>query len=181
MTGTFQLDAKKQFFQPHVVSPQRRRPLSSAAGRERLLHVVRRRRPLRQLLRRQPSALRRQRRQGDGLGEGRLSARRRASSRRNWRRWTPRVRTRGTRRGRRSCSVSTTSSPRMSRRGATHADDRRSDRQGAGRRAALPPGPVLPAAELRDVAPARRERSPLLMEGIALTGAWVDKERACCR
>ncbi len=35
------------------------------------------------------------------------------------------------------------------RRGAAHADHRRSDRQGASRRAALPPGPVLPAAELR--------------------------------
>ena len=47
----------------------------------RLLHVLRRRRPVRHLLRRQPSALRRQRRQGDGVGQARLSARRRRCSR----------------------------------------------------------------------------------------------------
>ena len=56
--------------------PRGRRPFSSEPGRERLLHVVRRRRPLREFLRRQPSALCRQRREGHGVGEGRLSARR---------------------------------------------------------------------------------------------------------
>ena len=41
------------------------------------------------------------------------------------------------------------------------------------------PGPVLPAAELRVGGAARRATAttPLLMEGIALTGAWVDKEQ----
>ena len=60
------------------------------------------------------------------------------------------------------------------------ADDRRGDRPGAGRRAALPARPVLPAAELR----AARVRvrtddhvAALPMEGLALTGAWVDKEK----
>ena len=64
-------------------------------------------------------------------------------------------------------------------RRAADADHRRSDRQGAGRGAALPARAVLPAAELRVGAPRVRERRrrPLLMEGIALTGAWVDKER----
>ena len=41
------------------------------------------RRPLRHVLRRQPPALRRQRRQGDGVGQARLSARRRAVRRRD--------------------------------------------------------------------------------------------------
>ena len=56
------------------------------------------------------------------------------------------------------------------------------DRQGAGGRAALPARPVLPPAELRDGG-ARASRSTARraarcsMEGIALTGAWVDKER----
>ena len=44
------------------------------ARRERLLHLLRARWEVRHLLRRQPSALRRQRRQGDGVGQGRLPA-----------------------------------------------------------------------------------------------------------
>ena len=42
------------------------------------------------------------------------------------------------------------------------------------------PGPVLPAAELRGAGRARARspgEPPLLMEGIALTGAWVDQEK----
>ena len=38
--GTFQLDAKKKFFQPHSVVAERRRALSRRARRERVLHVV---------------------------------------------------------------------------------------------------------------------------------------------
>ena len=52
--------------------------------------------------------------------------------------------------------------------------------QGARRGAPLPARPVLPAAELRAAQPARARRRPrasMLMEGIALTGAWVDKEK----
>ena len=75
----------------------RRRTVRARARSERLLHVVRARRPLRQLLRRQPSALQRQRREGDGLGQGRLSARRGALRRRRWRRSTRRRSRRATR------------------------------------------------------------------------------------
>ena len=61
------------------------------------------------------------------------------------------------------------------------ADHRRSDREGAGGGAAFPSRPVLSPAELRDARAARRARTardiPLLMEGIALTGAWVDREK----
>ena len=43
------------------------------------------------------------------------------------------------------------------------------------------PGPVLPAAELRVGAPhvpaIDGDAVTLVMEGIALTGAWVDRER----
>ena len=38
--GTFQLDAKKKFFQPHRVVGERRRRLPSHAGSERLLHLL---------------------------------------------------------------------------------------------------------------------------------------------
>ena len=51
----------------------RRRRVHPRARSERLLHLVRPRRPLRQLLRRQPPALQRQRGQGHGLGQARLS------------------------------------------------------------------------------------------------------------
>ncbi len=57
------------------------------------------------------------------------------------------------------------------------ADDRRSGGARAARRAPLPAGAVLSPAEFRD----RSRRMPtgtrLAMEGIALTGAWVDRER----
>ena len=39
------------------------------------------------------------------------------------------------------------------------------------------PGPVLPAAELRDARAARVDGTRLAMEGLALTGAWVDREQ----
>ena len=88
--GTFQLDAKKKFFQPH--QRQRRNgdgtlppvaPIRTASSRRTT------RRPVRHLLRRQPSALRRQRRQGDGVGQGRLSARSSSCSPTSWRRSIP--------------------------------------------------------------------------------------------
>ena len=128
----------------------------------RLLHVLQRRRPVRHLLRRQPPALRRQRRQGDGVGQGRLSARWSSSSRselaaldplrqaerdRDWAALTARLDDRAER-------------PRRRRR-AAHADDRRGDRQGAGGGAALPAGTVLPAAEFRIGGAARRVRRPV--------------------
>ena len=49
--------------------------------------------------------------------------------------------------------------------------------QRAGGGAALSPRAVLPAAELRVGVAPRGGGVPLLMEGIALTGAWVDKEQ----
>ena len=39
------------------------------------------------------------------------------------------------------------------------------------------PGPVLPPAELRVARAARRRARALAMEGLALTGAWVDREQ----
>ena len=39
------------------------------------------------------------------------------------------------------------------------------------------PGPVLPAAELRDARAPSVDGTRLMMEGIALTGAWVDTEQ----
>ncbi len=69
--------------------------------RGRLLHVARHRRQVRHLLRRQPSALQRQRRQGDGVGQARLSARRGAVRRRD--------------RGARSCSSSRSAKTRGDR------------------------------------------------------------------
>ena len=73
---TFQLDAKKKFFQPHSGRRERRRPVPARRPiADGFFTSLRRRRPVRHLLRRQPSALRRQRRQGDGVGQGRLPPR----------------------------------------------------------------------------------------------------------
>ena len=52
---------------------ERRWHVSPRGGAERLLHLLCARRAVRHLLRRQPSPLRRQRRQGDGVGQGRIS------------------------------------------------------------------------------------------------------------
>ena len=111
----FQLDAKKKFFQPHAVVARCDRPSSPDAGRERLLHVVRRRRPVCELLRRQPSALCRQRREGHGVGERRLSSPRPTVRGGAGCAWTRRRRTRGTRRGRRWCAGSMAISTRTSK------------------------------------------------------------------
>ena len=77
------LDERKQFFQPHSRGRAKRRRTGScdacaADGRTGVLHRVLQRRKAHHLLRRQPSRLRRQRRQGDGLSEGRIPADRRA-------------------------------------------------------------------------------------------------------
>ena len=67
------------------------------------------------------------------------------------------------------------------RRRPSDADDRRSDRQGAGGGAAFHPGQFYRLQNYESLAhecPGRhRPTVPLLMEGIALTGAWVDKEQ----
>ena len=130
-----------------------------AAGRERLLHVIQRRWPLRELLRRQPPTLCRQRGEGDGVGEGRLPSRRQPL-------YDGTVFARCIDPGRTGCRVGgACAAPRRRfqrarpRGCAAHADHRRSDRPSARRRPALPSGPVLPAAELRIDRCARR-RSP---------------------
>ena len=74
-SGTFQLDSRRKFFQGFR-AVKGGRGLRARAGSRRLLHVVQQRRPLRHLLRRQPPRLQRQRRQGDGVREAWLPARR---------------------------------------------------------------------------------------------------------
>ena len=113
-------------------------------------------RPVRHLLRRQPSALRRQRRQGDGLGEGRLSAGGRAVRERARALDPARQPERDARWRALVARLDDGAASRASRSRPADADDRRSDRQGAGGGAALPPRPVLPAAELRGARRGRR-------------------------
>ena len=104
---------------PGLPRRARERRRDADAGPGRVLHLVQRRRPADLVLRRQPPALRRQRRQGDGVGQARLPARggalrrrdRRRSIRRRSRRATPPgtrlVRTLDARAaGRRSCAWS---------------------------------------------------------------------------
>ena len=177
--GTFQLDAKKKFFQPH-----RRRARTATAASistpdpDGFFTSYDARRPVRHLLRRQPPALRRQRRQGDGVGEGRLSAGRRAL----------RARAGGARSG--AAGASATRRGRGWSRGSTTSSSRDVEdvvrltptivevivkAPAAARH--FQPGQFYRLQNYESVAPRRRGRSPLLMEGIALTGAWVDKER----
>ena len=153
--GTFELDARKKFFQPHTRRAGRRRPASrSTPDANGFFTSYDARRPVRHLLRRQPPALRRQRRQGDGVGQGRLPARRRAvrrrAARRSIRAGQP---ARDARVGAR-CVRALDDELTAARRGrrAPDADDRRGRREGAGGGAALPARAVLPAAELRDAA-----------------------------
>jgi len=55
--------------------------------------------------------------------------------------------------------------------------NRRSDRQGAGcRENTFVRGSSIACKNFESLAP-RGRRVPLLMEGVALTGAWVDKDR----
>ena len=74
---------------------------------------------------------------------------------------------------------------RRARSRAPDAEHRRSDRACSARRARFQAGPVLPSAEFRDAAPHERRRiereqaaarNRLAMEGLALTGASVDRE-----
>ena len=104
--GSFQLDEKRKFFQPHEVVPRCHRPSSSDPELEWLLHLVPRRRPVCELFRRQPPAVCRQRREGHGIGERRLSAPCPAVRGGGVCLAGVRRRTRGTRRGRRWCAGS---------------------------------------------------------------------------
>jgi hypothetical protein len=67
--GSFQMDSKKKFFAAHQVAKKTDgslalEPVGKGVG---FLHVLQQRRPLRELLRRQPSFLCRQRRESDGV------------------------------------------------------------------------------------------------------------------
>ena len=112
--GSFELDGKQKFFQGFKAvrrrATARARTSTLEPDAERLLHVAQHRRQVRHLLRRQPPALRRQRRQGDGLGEARLPARRRrcspTRSRRSIRREQPAREARVAAPGRRSSTIS---------------------------------------------------------------------------
>ena len=78
--------------------------------------------------------------------------------------------------GGRSPASSTTSwRPTVALGRAADADDRRGGRARARRRAPLRARAVLPPAELRGAVARRSNGSRLMMEGLALTGAWVDK------
>ena len=178
------LRARRQgssFFQGFRAVRTRPGGLALEADAERLLHLLRPRRPLRQLLRRQPPALQRQRRQGDGLGQGRLSARRRALRRRRSRR-----------------SIRRRSRNAIARWAALVA--RFDDQLLARVERVVRLTPTIVEVIVRAPAAARHfhpgqfyrlqnfERgsvrvrtddhvAALLMEGIALTGAWVDREQ----
>ena len=60
---------------------------------------------------------------------------------------------------------------------AADADHRRGRGRGAGRRAQLRARPVLSPAELRGPRSKKVDGTLLTMEGLALTGAWVDKDK----
>ena len=147
--GSFALDGKARFFKGFAAVPAGAGGVHPRARSERLLHLVRPRRPLRQLLRRQPPALQRQRGQGHGLGQARLSQGGRALRR-------------GA--GGAGSGGAAGARPRLAGAGgaarrpaagpgragdAADPDDHRGDRAGPGRGPALPSGPVLPPAELR--------------------------------
>ena len=161
--GSFAFDKWKQFFQAHtaVVDDDGKLVVDACRAEGRLLHELRRRRARGELLRRQPPALRGQRRQGDGE--------RAATPSRTWSR------------------SSATTSPRLgdepqaardARRRALFAQARRrapsrsctrscgsrrpSSRSSCARprrRAQFSPGPVLPPPELREHS-RRRRRAP---------------------
>ena len=165
--GTFELDAKAKFFQ----AARARRAAATAAftleppDAERLLHVATTHDgTLRQLLRRQPPALRRQRRQGDGVGARTATRtsrrcsptrspalRRRRRSRRATRAWrafadAPRRRARAPR----SCDVD-----------PPDADHRRGGRARAGGGAPLPArASSIGCRTTRSHAPLRRRHAP---------------------
>ena len=77
--GSFALDGKQKFFKGFRAVPGGAsgdaNKFTLGTGPGRLLHVAQHRRQVRHLLRRQPPALQRQRRQGDGVREAWLSAR----------------------------------------------------------------------------------------------------------
>ena len=135
------------------------------------------------LLRRQPSALRRQRRQGDGVGEARLSARdarcSRASSRRSIRRGSPE---RDAAWRQLTATLDDELLARVVEVVRLTPTIVEVDRAGAGGGAALPAGAVLPAAELRVDGARGAGGVPLLMEGHrAHRRVGRQASAACCR
>ena len=183
---TFQLDAKKKFFQPHRVRAEWRRPLPSSrrmptgssrpttrtAGSSRY-YGDNHPRYAGNVVKAMASAK-------DGYPQGASS-----SSRDELARLDP-ARQAAARRRLASPDRDAGRRVHRARRGRRppDADDRRSDRQGAGGGA----GTSIRVSSIGCRTSSRSRRAcadgatmPLLMEGIALTGAWVDKERVCCR
>ena len=144
-----------------VERERRRRRSSCTPDPDGLLHLVQRRRPVRHLLRRQPPALRRQRRQGDGVGEGRLSARGRRCSPTSWRALDPAAQPRarrGVARARRRGSTTSSLAHGRGRR-AADADDRRGDRAARRpRRGTSSPGQFYRLQNFESLAPRVRRR-----------------------
>ena len=132
-------------------------------------------RPLRQLLRRPAPELLRQRGEGDGRGEARLSRGVAAC----WPRApaTARVRRRPDR------ALPRRPARHRARGAPADADHRRGGDPRPRRRARLPSRPVLPACRTTKCSrraidePGDRRARVLSMEGLAMTGAWTDPER----
>ena len=74
--GSFALDAKKKFFQPHAVTLNGDGRFHAKPDADGFFTSYRVRRPIRELLRRQSSTLCRERRKGDGISERWVSAHR---------------------------------------------------------------------------------------------------------
>ena len=120
-----------------------------AARSERVLHLARHRRQVRELLRRQPSALQRQRGESDGVGQAWLPACRRAVRRSHRGAQSGRAAATGGRLEHAGLDARRPAARARRARGAPDPDHRRGDRPRARGGAALPSRAVLPVAELR--------------------------------
>ena len=132
------------------------------------LHGPARRRTGGELLRRRPSGLRRQRRQGDGQREAGRAPGERAHQRPGAGGRDGRCRLHGPDRGR----------PARHRRAGNPAEppNRRACRQGAGGGPRLRPGPILHGCRISKGTAPHDGGGPAAFEGLALAGAWADPE-----
>ena len=183
--GSFALDNKQKFFKGFKAGEERTRHTQLAAGSERFLHLARHRWQVRELLRRQPPALQRQRGEGDGVGEAWLPARRRVVRRSHRGAQSGRAAATRARLGHAGRGARRPAARARRARGAADADDRRGDRSRARGGAALPSRAVLPVAELR--AP-ESSRAPRRSRRVAADGrdrahrrVGRRASRACCR
>ena len=182
--GTFALDTKKQYFQVHtarrVAASEVTLTPADEEHRRGVLRELRRRpgkRNVVSLLRRQPPVLRGQRRQGDGEREARLQARRalctrrsRATRRPTSRRATPRV----------SAffdKIDDLLVARVVEVEPPHVDtSSRSSCKAPLAARKFKPGQFYRLQNFESFAPLV-EGTRLAMEGLALTGAWIDEEK----